>query len=286
MSSNFKQKIKIYIKRVLGINEAYTPRPYEVKAKPQQSLRNKCGIITGATGAIGSATALKFASEGALVGVGGRELIKINEVISFIKEMIPDAKLVPVIIDVSKESQIESAIQSFYDKYKQIDFFINNAGRGARSLKKALNQQSIEVIDSIISVNLRGAILCSRIASRFMIEARSGVVINLCSVMGLNGQAEWTEYSAAKSGILGLTKSQALELGKYGIRVNCVSPGTVFQRKFDREIPVTVSSRNALGRCGYTDEVAALISFLVSDEAKFITGQNITIDGGRSIGLK
>lgn len=285
-----KFALKSYVKRIiqnkLGINTDYTPRPYEVKEKSLQSLKNKYGIITGATGAIGSAIALRFASEGATVGIGGRSENKINEIISFIKKIIPDAHLVPVLIDVSQENMIETAINSFYKKFGRIDFFINNAGGGSRDRKKTLDKQSIEVIDEILSVNLRGAILCSRMVNRFMIEAKSGVIINLCSVMGLNGQAEWTEYSAAKSGILGLTKSQALELGKYGIRVNCVSPGWVFQLKFDREIPLTHSTRNALERYGYTDEVAALISFLVSDEAQYITGQNITIDGGRSIGLK
>lgn len=286
MNFNVKQRLKRYIKRQLGISETYTPRPYEVRLKPNQILKNKCGIITGATGAIGSSIALKFASEGAIVGVGGRSIEKINEVIVFIKKIIPEAILVPVIIDVTKDKLIETAINTFFEEYKRIDFFINNAGGGPRSNKRPLFKQSIDIIDNILSVNLRGALLCSRIVNRYMIEARSGVIINLCSVMGLNGQAEWTEYAAAKSGILGLTKSQALELGEYGIRVNCVSPGTVFQRKFDREIPITKTSRNTLLRYGYTDEVAALILFLVSDDAKFITGQNITIDGGRSIGLK
>ncbi|MDE6091249.1 MAG: SDR family oxidoreductase [Duncaniella sp.] len=286
MLSRLKTKIRYIIKRVLSVDDAYTPRPYEVKIKDRQSLKGKCGIITGATGAIGSSLALKFASEGAIVGVGGRSVEKIDETISFIKNIIPDAQLTPVLIDVTQDDIIESAITSFYEEYKQIDYFINNAGGGPRSRKKPLDQQSIEVIDQILSVNLRGAILCSRIINKYMIKAKKGVIINLSSVMGLNGQAEWTEYSAAKSGILGLTKSQALELGKYGIRVNSVSPGTVFQRKFDREVPLTYTTRNALQRCGYTDEVAALISFLISDEAQFITGQNITIDGGRSIGLK
>lgn len=283
---NIKTSIKHIIKKVLGIKEQFTPRPYEIKEKSHQSLLGKYGIVTGATGAIGSAIALKFASEGAIVGVGGRSIAKINEVIQFINKIIPDAQLIPVIIDVNSDTMIESSINAFYNKYKHLDYFINNAGGGPRGHKKPLSQQSIEIIDDILSLNLRGSILCTRIASKFMIENNSGVIINLCSVMGLNGQAEWTEYSAAKSGILGLTKSQALELGQFKIRVNCVSPGTVFQHKFDREIPTTMTNRNALLRCGYTDEVASLISFLVSDDAQFITGQNITIDGGRSIGLK
>jgi NAD(P)-dependent dehydrogenase (short-subunit alcohol dehydrogenase family) len=282
----YLDNLKKLIKKSLGMPEKFTPRPYEVKAISAQQLKGKCGIITGATGAIGSAIALKFASEGAIVGVGGRSIDKINEVISFIKRIIPNADLIPVMIDVNKETMIESSVESFYNQYGHLDYFINNAGGGPRSLKKPLSEQRIDVIDEILSVNLRGSILCSRIAGKYMKEAKSGAIINLCSVMGLNGQAQWTEYSAAKSGILGLTKSQALELGPYDIRVNCVSPGTVFQTRFDREIPTTPTDRNALKRCGYTDEVAALIAFLVSNDALFITGQNITIDGGRSIGLK
>ena len=128
--------------------------------------------------------------------------------------------------------------------------------------------------------------LCARVASSIMVKQGYGKIINMSSVMGMNGKENWSEYSASKAGILGLTKSLALELGEHNITVNAVSPGMVQQIPFDRAIPKKHSHTNPLHRFGYTDEVASLVAFLCSDEANYITGQNFVIDGGRSIGLK
>lgn len=263
-----------------------TRKPYIIRKTEELSMNEKCGIVTGATGAIGSATVLKLASQGAIVGVAGRNKDKIDETIAYIKTLLPSSKLYPIILDVTNDLQVEDAVCRFYNAHGKIDFFINNAGGGPRQRKKMLHLQDMSIIDEILNTNLRGSILCSRIAAKYMIERQSGVIINLSSVMGMNGQAEMVDYSASKSGILGLTKSQALELGKYNVRVNCVSPGMVHQIPFDREYAEKQTTKNTLGRVGYTDEVANLISFLCSDEASYITGQNFVIDGGRSIGLK
>lgn len=286
ISKLFPKRLKYKILESLSNHLVATRKPYIIRKCEDSKMDGKYGIVTGGTGAIGSAIVLKLASLGALVGVAGRNKDKIDETIAHIKKTIPTSKLFPIVLDVTNDLQVENAISTFYETHGRIDFFINNAGGGPRQRKKMLHLQDMSIIDEILNANLRGSILCSRNVAKYMIKHQSGVIINLSSVMGMNGQAEMVDYSASKSGILGLTRSHALELGKYNVRVNCVSPGLVHQTPFDREYAERHTDRNILGRVGYTDEVASLISFLCSDDASYITGQNFVIDGGRSIGLK
>lgn len=259
---------------------------YNINKQDIGRAEGKVALVTGGTGAIGSAICLRLAAEGALVGICGRTIEKINTTISIIKEICPEAKVEPVVLDVTNEANIASAITDFAETHGRLDIFINNAGGGSRGEAKPLRDQDISILDSVLDTNLRGAMLCAKYASRIMVKQKFGKLISMSSVMGMNGKENWSEYSASKSGILGLTKSLALELGEYNITVNAVSPGMVQQIPFDRAIPLRFTHTNALKRFGYTDEVASLVAFLCSDEANYITGQNFVIDGGRSIGLK
>lgn len=259
---------------------------YKLTYVEKSRLQNLRVIVTGATGAIGNAICLRLACEGAIVGVGGRNEKKIKDVIERIKTVNPNAILEPIKLDVLDQNNIDNAINSFVGLYGGIDALVNNAGGGPRDRAKELYKQDINLIDSIINTNLRGTLLCCRIASKYMIEQNKGKIVNLGSVMGMQGMPLWTEYASSKAAIIGLTKSLALELGKNNINVNCVSPGAVFQAVFDGDKGERPFSANALGRWGKSDEVASLIAFLISEQSDYITGQNIAIDGGRSLGLK
>ena len=282
------KKVKKYIKTQVE-KECGSIRSVEyiVHTSDLEALADKAIIVTGSTGAIGSAIAHRLYIEGATVGICGRNETKVIQIIErFEKENVSKAgHLIPICIDVTDDVSIESGIQEFIRQTGKVDALINNAGGGARSQSKLLCEQEIEVIDRVINTNLRGSLLCARKVAQTMVNQRNGVIVNMASVVGMNGKEKMTDYAAAKSGIIGFTKSLALELGKYNIRVNCVSPGMVNQFPFDAGTPTKNTNTNCLGRFGYTDEVADLVAFIVSDKAKYITGHNFVIDGGRSLGL-
>ena len=288
LSRFIPQKAKDYIRARAIESLPASNSEYLVHVSEIGKLSGRCVMVTGGNGAIGSAICHKLFIEGATVGVCGRNIEKVNQVISRIEaEKIPEkGVLLPVKMDVTDDNSISDAIDYFYKKAGRLDAFVNNAGGGARQENKLLFEQSIETIDRVLDTNLRGSIICARKASQIMVEQENGVIINLSSVVGMCGKAKMTDYAAAKAGIIGFTQSLAIELGKYNIRVNCVSPGMVNQVPFDANLPEKRTDANWLGRYGYTDEVAGMIAFIISDEAKYITGHNFVVDGGRSLGLK
>ena len=282
------KRVKEYIKGYIACETAPTsPAEYVVRISDVDALKGKAVIVTGSTGAIGSAVAHRLYIEGAIVGICGRNKNKVDQIIErFKRENVQKAgQLIPLYFDVTDDAGIEKAIDDFVKHVGRIDAFVNNAGGGARNKSKVLWEQDIETIDGVINTNLRGSILCARKAAQIMVRQNNGVIINMASVVGINGKEKMTDYSAAKAGIIGFTKSLALELGEYNVRVNCVSPGMVNQKPFDMGTPIQNTNKDCLRRFGYTDEVADLIAFIVSDNAKFITGHNFVIDGGRSLGL-
>jgi len=184
-------------------------------------------------------------------------------------------------VDVRRYADVENATSATLERYGRIDLLLNFAGGAEgrmRGCRVPFHEMPIDVIDWGLDVNLRGAVYFCRAVLGAMIRQRAGVIVNLGSVSGLEGAAGAVNYSAAKSGLLGLTKALALCGAPHGVRACCVSPGPVLTR------PGMNSMRTRLGRAAEPQEVVDLVLFLCSDKASFITGSNHVIDGGRSCG--
>lgn len=256
---------------------------YEVVETHRQRLANKIALISGGAGSIGSALGLRLASEGAHVVLLGRtEETLVAARSSLIQAGVAASLVETAAADVTSEDSLRDVVDAIASKYGRIDFVINNAGASARGRVEPLQDQSLDVIRGVIDLNLVGAMLMTRLCIPHVPE--HGRVIFFGSVIGIGGMKNYSEYAAAKAGISGLTKSLALELGSRGVTVNAVSPGWVWRNPFDGE-QRRPTDRNALGRYGTAEEVAGLVAYLCSDEASYVTGQEIAVDGGRSLGL-
>lgn len=284
LPKTIKRRVKGFINSHADIQNASCK--YELNIRDVNRMEHKVALITGGTGAIGSAICFRMAMEGAIVCICGRNESKIKNISNHILSSYPNAKIEELLLDVQNEEEIKNVVSKVIDKYGRCDILVNNAGGGPRGSSNFLYKQKVDLIDEILRTNLRGTILCTKYVSAQMVKQGFGRIINMSSVMGMNGQAWMSEYSASKAGIIGFTKSMALELAQYGITVNCISPGMVRQVVFDAGMPNWNTERNAIGHFGKTDDVANVVAFLVSNEADYITGQNIVVDGGRSIGLK
>jgi 3-oxoacyl-[acyl-carrier protein] reductase len=244
-------------------------------------LANKVALITGAGHGIGRITALTFAREGALVAVADINLTAAQAVADEI--IRADGRAKAVFLDVARAESVEVAVRTVHEWAGRFDILVNNAGitRDARVQKLTEDQW-----DAVINVNLKGVWLCTKFATPHMIAQGSGVVLNAASIVGLHGNFGQTNYAAAKSGVIGMTKTWARELGPSGIRVNAVAPGFV-QTDMIAHVPEkvldTVQERTPLRKLGTSQDIANAYLFLASDEAGFITGSVISVDGGLTI---
>ena len=284
----FLKRVKKAVKCLLGRNEEITTHKYFLEYSEASLFDGQVVLVTGGTGAIGSAISYELAAMGAKVGICGRNQDKIESTIKLIESESPSvaSNLVPVVLDVNREDQIEESICNYVSSQGHIDVLINNAGGQPGRVGKYschLFEQDINQIDLVLNTNLRGAILCSRIVCKIMAQQKSGHIISMGSVIGIGGKAGFCEYAASKAGIIGFTKSLALEMAEYNVRVNCISPGSVNQIPFDEGSDITYSPLNPLHRAGFTKEIADTVVYLMKN--KFVNGQNIIVDGGRSIGL-
>ena len=243
-------------------------------------FENKVAMITGAASGMGLLSAQKLAEEGAKVVLTDVNADAVAVAADAIRGNGGDAIGIPV--DVRDYGQVEAAATAALEKFGRIDLLLNCAGGAeGRMLKCGLpfHEMPIEVIDWGLDVNLKGVVYCCRAVLGTMIQQKSGVIINLGSVTGIQGDGYGAvNYSAAKSGIIGLTKSLALCGAPHGVRCCCVSPGPVLTR------PGMANMKTRLGRAAEPIEVVNLILYLCSDKAAFITGTNYLIDGGRTIG--
>jgi len=244
-------------------------------------LQNKVSLITGAAQGIGLATALKFASEGAIVIVCDIKQSAIDAAVRQCKAL--GAQAVGHVMDVTQREMVDAVVAHVKEQFGRIDVLVNNAGitQDAR-----LQKMTLEQFDRVIDVNLRGVFHCAQSVTDTMVSQGSGVILNASSVVGIYGNFGQTNYAASKFGVIGFTKTWSRELGPKGIRVNAVAPGFI-ETPILATIPDNVlkemQAHVPLRRLGQPEEIANVYAFLASDEASYVNGAVIEVSGGMTV---
>lgn len=242
------------------------------------SLKGKVAIVTGASRGIGRSIAVRLAEAGADVVVTATSIENTGEVAGRIEAL--GRRVLPLAVNVAEFSETEALIRATLEAFSRIDILVNNAGITRDNLLVRMRQ---EEWDEAIAVNLNGTYNCIRAATKSFMKQRAGKIINITSVVGIVGNPGQANYCAAKAGVIGLTKSVAKELASRNVQVNAIAPGLI---ETDMTKHLAIEGQNKLldsipaGRIGKPEEVAALAAFLASEEANYITGQVIHVDGG------
>lgn len=245
-------------------------------------ITDKCAIVTGASKGIGKAIALNLASKGFNIIINYRSSeAEAANIVEEIEKL--GAKAIAVKADVSKFEEAEVLIKKAIDEFGKIDLLVNNAGITKDNLILRMKEEDF---DSVINVNLKGCFNCIKHVTPFMLKKKYGRIINISSIVGLVGNAGQANYCASKAGVIGLTKSVSKELGSRGITVNAVAPGFIETEMTDvlpEKMKEKMLENISLRKFGTASDVAKLVTFLASDEASYITGQVIGVDGGMGI---
>jgi len=254
-------------------------------------LKGKVAIVTGGGTGIGKAISLALASEGAVVVIAARNLPRLEQAADDIKSKGGKARAIQA--DISDCEQVKSMLAQTIKGFGQVDILVNNAARGTFNNADVVDMDFKEWHDSL-AINLTGVMLCSREALKYMIPRRSGKIINISSVAGISGVPKESPYAASKWGVIGLTETLAIEAGRFGIRVNCISPGATRTQEFEDWVKVSASDagisyeemmgritdNNALKRIAEPSEIAACVVFLASDDSSAMTGHNLVASCG------
>ncbi|MEH2211743.1 3-oxoacyl-[acyl-carrier-protein] reductase [Nostoc sp.] len=241
-------------------------------------LQDKVAIVTGASRGIGRAIAIELASQGAIAVVNYANSSAAAEAV--VTEITAaGGQAIAIQADVSKIEQVDALVKSVMEKFSRVDILVNNAGITRDNLLLRLKTEDWQ---AVIDLNLTGVFLCTRAISKIMLKQRSGRIINITSVAGLMGNPGQSNYSAAKAGVIGFTKSVAKELATRGITVNAVAPGFITtDMTSDLNNPEDILKYIPLGRFGQPEEIAGMVRFLAADPAAaYITGQVFNVDGG------
>ena len=237
-------------------------------------LKNKKILITGATGAIGGALVKKFVSlQGNVLATGTK-----SEKLESLKKEFPSISILK--FDISDHSRIEEFIENVSSQLTGLDILVNNAGINMDNLSLRMKDEEWQ---KVIDINLGSTFLLSKYAIKKMLKNKYGRIVNITSIVGHTGNLGQSNYSASKAGIIGMTKSLAIEYAKKNITLNCVSPGFIQSTMTDKiveSIKSMLTSRIPMSRLGTGEDVANTVVFLSSDAASYITGETIHVNGG------
>ena len=241
-------------------------------------LSGKVALITGGAQGIGRIISEELAGQGARVFLGDINFDGAEQTAEEIKGRGGEASAVQ--IDVSNAANVQSVFDSIVKKYKPVDIVVNNAGITRDGLLVRMKEVDW---DLVLNINLKGSFLCSQQASKQMMKQKSGVIINIASIVGVMGNFGQANYSASKAGLIGFTKTLAREVAPRGIRANAVAPGfidTEMTQVLEKSVREKLIEQIPLARLGQPEDVARCVSFLVSENASYITGQVINVNGG------
>lgn len=244
-------------------------------------LKDRIAVITGGADGIGRATAMRFAQEGAVVVIWDMNEEKGKQTVAEINAAGGKASFLKV--NTSNFAEVEAASKKVVEQYGKYEILINNAGITRDS---TLKKMTPELWQQVIDVNLTGVFYCAKCAADIMTEQGWGRIVNASSVVALYGNFGQTNYVATKAGLIGMTKTMARELGKKGVTVNAVAPGFILTdmvRKMPEEVLKSMEDKVPVKRLGKPEEIAAAYAFLASDDAAYINGTVISVDGGMTV---
>jgi 3-oxoacyl-[acyl-carrier protein] reductase len=257
----------------------------------ETGLKNRVVVVTGAAAGIGRGTALRFAAEGARVAAWDISDQGSDQLVGELTTAGGEARF--QVVDVTDADAVNAAVEDLSASWGGIDVLVNNAGivRDAQLVKykngEVVSTMTDEVFDAVVGVNLKGVFHCTRAVVPGMIATGSGVILNASSVVGLYGNFGQTNYVATKAGVIGMTRTWARELGRYGIRVNVVAPGfikTEILASMPQKIIDAMVGHTPMARMGEVNDIANAYLWLASDAATFVTGATLSVDGGLVVG--